>query len=215
MSILIVFAITYIIDLSAFLGICRCQGKVCVHVVNTLSVILVCQSFRYSVVWCAYQFVNHGFKHHVEALGQNIFLGISVNGDTIRVFKEGIAQIPELQGFVREVFIFDLHEPCLTHATQILLELLPCYQVILDVDRRMETILVIQIVQYAIEDNEQFFLIVDNSLLVDRIQINHIVILYKSLRVADSSRPVDFVVTPMQVLDGKQDKISILLIKRD
>ena len=79
----------------------------------------------------------------------------------------------------------------------------------------MKPIFIIQIVQYAIEDNEQLFLIVDNALLVDRIQLNHIVILYKSLRVADSSRPVDFIVPPMQVLDGKQDKISILLIKRD
>ena len=45
----------------------------------------------------------------------------------------------------------------------------------------MKTIFIIQIVQYAIEDNEQLFLIVDDALLVDRIQINHVVALHKCL----------------------------------
>ena len=79
----------------------------------------------------------------------------------------------------------------------------------------MKPIFIIQIVQYAIEDNEKLFLIVDDALLVDRIQISHIVILYKSLRMADGSHPVNFIVSPMQVLDGKQYKIPVLLIKRD
>ena len=79
----------------------------------------------------------------------------------------------------------------------------------------METIFIIQIVQYAIENNKQLFLIVDDALFVDRIQINHIVILYKSLRMADGSCPVNLVVSPMQILDGEQHKIPILLIESD
>ena len=118
-----------------------------------------------------------------------------------------------LQG--REVFIFDLHEPCLAHTMHILHELLTSYQFILNIDGRMKPIFIIQIVQYAKEDNEKLFLIVDDALFVDRIQINHIVILYKSLRMADGSHPVNFIVSPMQVLDGKQYKIPVLLIKRD
>ena len=61
---------------------------------------------------------------------------------------------------------------------QILFELLASYQVILNIDRCMKSILIVQIVQYTVEDNKQFFLIVDNTLLVDGIQIDHIVILY-------------------------------------
>ena len=34
----------------------------------------------------------------------------------------------------------------------------------------MKTIFAIQIVQYAIEDNKQLFFVVDNALLVDRVQ---------------------------------------------
>ena len=93
-SALIVLAVTYIIYFPVFLRVSRCQCQVCIHVVYPFAIVLIGQSFWYSVVWCAYQFVYHGFKHHVEALGQNIFLGISVNGDTIRIFKKGIAQIP-------------------------------------------------------------------------------------------------------------------------
>ena len=74
----------------------------------------------------------------------------------------------------------------------------------------MKTILAIQIVQNAIENNKQLFFVVDNALLVNRVQVNHVIPLYKCLRVADGSRPVNLVVSPMQVLDGEQHEVPVL-----
>ena len=88
-----------------------------------------------------------------------------------------------------------MHESRLAHPMQILFELPACYQVILNIYRCMETIFIVQIVQYAIEDDKQLFLIVDYALPVDGIQIDHIISLYKRLRLTNGSCPVDFIVT--------------------
>ena len=114
--------------------------------VHPLSIVLIGQSFRNVMMGCAYQFIYHRLKNNIKALGQKILLCISIDGNPIRVLKECKAQVPQLQCFVREVFVPYFHQPRLAHSLHILLKLLSTNQFVLDVDGRTETISSVQIV---------------------------------------------------------------------
>ena len=116
------------------------EAVVGIEVVNTFAIGLVSQTLGNVAMRSAYQFVDHCLKYHIEAFGQDVLLGASVDSDAVGVLKEGIAQIPKLQSFVGKILVFDLHQTGLAHAIHILAELLAADQVVLNVDGRVKSI---------------------------------------------------------------------------
>ena len=215
-SILIVLTVTDVIYLTASLCIIRCQSQVRIKMIHPLSILLISKSLWDIGMWSTNQFIYHCLEYDIEIFGKNIFLGMSIDSNSIRVLKEGIAHIPKLQRLVREILIFYLHEPHLTHTLQIFLELLTGNQFILNIDRCLKSILVVQIVQNTIVDNKQLLLIVHDTFLIDKLQIYWCpILLHKGRRMTDGLRPVNLIITPMQVLDGEKHEVAILLIKPD
>ena len=118
-----------------------------------------------------------------------------------------------MKSFVGEVLVLYLHQPHLPHTVQILFELLALNQIILYVDWRVEPIFMVQVVQYAEEDDKQFFLIIHYPFFVHGVQVYWVVILYNGLCMADGAHPVDLVVAPMKVFNGEQYEVSIVAIE--
>ena len=216
MIFLVVFTVTNIIHFPVSLLVIRCKSQVCIKMVHALTVTLVCKPPWYFIMWSANQIIYHSLKYNIEAFCKYVFLSMRIDGDTIRVLEECIAQIPKLQSLVWEIFIFDLHESHLTHAFQVFLEQFAGNQFILNIDGSLEAILFVQIVQDTIVNDEQLLLKVHNALLIYKLQIyGSPILLNKCIGMTDCFCPVYLINSAMHVLDGKEHKIAVFLIESD
>ena len=86
--------------------------------VNNLAVIL---SFVHTVgQWIvANQLVDDSLKHDVEVLHQQIFPSVGAHIHLLALLEEGIAEVPQLQRFVREILVFNLVQSSLPKAVQV------------------------------------------------------------------------------------------------
>ena len=100
MIFLVVFTVTNIIHFPVSLLVIRCKSQVCIKMVHALTVTLVCKPPWYFIMWSANQIIYHSLKYNIEAFCKYVFLSMRIDGDTIRVLEECIAQIPKLQSLV-------------------------------------------------------------------------------------------------------------------
>ena len=80
--------------------------------------------------------------------------------------------MPEFEGDVGVVLVLDLEQSAFATAVDITLELGAFDEWKTDIDAHMEAVLLFDMVEYGVEDDEQFFVEVDLSLFIDRIEIN-------------------------------------------
>lgn len=93
-----------------------------IEVVNDFAVILLLvHPVRQRVV--TDERIYDGFEDDVEALHQEVFLLVGIDKYLSRHIEESIAQLPQLQGLVREILVFDLLQTHFAVATQIPLKL--------------------------------------------------------------------------------------------
>ena len=123
--------------------------------------------------------------------------------------------MPEFEGDVGVVLVLDLEQSAFATAVDITLELGAFDEWKTDIDAHMEAVLLFDMVEYGVEDDEQFFVEVDLSLLIDGIEIDGRTILQDGLRTADSACPVDLVVSRVNVLEGKSDEVLMVAIELD
>ena len=103
---LVVFRVADIVGALLLVGLY--QSRPGVEVVDQLAVFLLLEVGRQVLFAVAYQLVDDGFEYHIEVLHQQVFLQLGAGGDLRAVGEEGIAEVPQLQHLVGEVFVLDL-----------------------------------------------------------------------------------------------------------
>ena len=88
------------------------------QVVNNLAVIL---SFVHTIGQriVANQLVDDSLKHDVEVLHQQILPPVGAYIHLLALLEKGIAEVPQLQRFVREILVFNLVQSSLPKAVQV------------------------------------------------------------------------------------------------
>ena len=116
------------------------------QVVNNLAVIL---SFVHTVgQWIvANQLVDDSLKHDVEVLHQQILPPVGAYIHLLALLEKGIAEVPQLQRFVREILVFNLVQSSLPKAIKICFEAFARDELVLATYLFGETISVIDIVR--------------------------------------------------------------------
>ena len=180
--------------------------------IHHLSVFLLLQACRHLACF-SNQFVNDGLEHNVEVLHQQIVLLSHIDGYVLSPIEERIAEIPELNGLIREILVFYLLQPNLSETVQIALELSSRNQLIVAVYLHWEAVVFIDIVQDGEEDDQQFFVKVYLALFVDRVHIDGTVVLHHSVCPCNSPSPVYLVETSVHVLDDEQKELLVVIVE--
>jgi hypothetical protein len=76
--------------------------------------------------------------------------------------------VPEFEGDVGVVLVLDLEQSAFATAVDITFELGAFDEWKTDIDAHMEAVLLFDMVEYGVEDDEQFFVEVDLSLFIDK-----------------------------------------------
>jgi hypothetical protein len=100
----------------------------------------------------------------------------------LRLLKESIAKLPQFKSLVREILVFYLTEATYAETlVEVLFEPLAGYKVIVYIEVNGKTILRLDVMEYGIENDEQFLIEVDLSLLCNRVKIDRFIVLYNDL----------------------------------
>ena len=127
------------------------QPLIGVDMVDHLAVILLLQSGGH-LSSLSYQFVDNGFEHDVEVLYQQIVFLPQIQSHILGSVEESKAQLPQLDGFVREVFVLDLLQAFFSVSVQVVLEFSPCDQLIVAVNIDRKPVMFVDIVK----DREEY-----------------------------------------------------------
>ena len=183
---LVVFGVTYIVGhVVAFtlLVILTSAGQRIPkeQVVNFLAVLLVLiQAVGEREV--TDKLVNHCLKDDVEVLGEQELVHLRSYAYMLRLLKESIAKLPQFKSLVREILVFYLTEATYAETlVEVLFEPLAGYKVIVYIEVNGKTILRLDVMEYGIENDEQFLIEVDLSLLCNRVKIDRFIVLYNDL----------------------------------
>ena len=125
--------------------------------------------------------------------------------------EETVAQTPKLAHLVGEVFVLDTSELACTKSVQVGIEQLTGYQIDIDVKIDLEAVF-LQIVQDGEEDDKQLLIIVDDLLFADWVNIYRFVILNDCLSTGYGLLPVYPVLMAMDVPEGIDHEIPVVLI---
>ena len=180
--------------------------------VNNFSILLLLlHTVRQRII--ANQFVNNGFKNHIETLHQEILLFLRVDKHLSCFIKKGIAQIPKFQCLVREILVFDLAKTGTSIAFEIGFKLCSLNQGELAFDVLRKTVCIANVIQDWEENYQKFLVEVNLPFLVDWVQIDGLLVLHDGCLMADGARPVYLVEARVHILHDEEEKTLIILIK--
>ena len=207
----IVLAITYIVGLLAFAVYQTLCGKQVVYYLSVFLFLLPCVG-----QWIiTYQFIYNSFEYDVKTLDRAGIRAVRYEYGLCGLRrKEALTQIPQLQGFVRVVFVLNLSQSSFAEAVQIGFESFPSYQLELTAQFHGESIGICYVIQNG-EVNNGLFIKVDLPFFIDWIQINGTALLHNGCLGGHRARPVYFVQTAMQVLDDKEEEALVFAVKPD
>ena len=127
------------------------------------------------------QFVDDGFEDDVEVFHQQIFSFVRADKDLSAFFEEGVAEVPELESLVGEVFIFDLVQSSFSESVEIGFKAFARDELILAADFFREAVGVSHVVQDGEEDDEQFFVKIEVSFFIHGLEIDGLSLLHDGL----------------------------------
>ena len=93
------------------------------------------------------------------------------------------------------------------------MELASCDELVIAVYLDGESIMLVDVVQYGKENDQQLFVEVDLPLLVDRVHIDDVVVLHNGISPSYRPCPVDFVEPRVHVLDDEHEELRVVVVE--